>query len=242
MPTNLLDYIKKSFVQGLRKDQVEASLLQSGWTKEQIADAFERIDASQEEFIERYRRRILPSKKFLTGVFRIAVIITVIIAFFAGVYLAIKYVTRPKPSIIAGLKIDGDANCVAKTNEAINLLKIKLPDQYASLAKYVTLIKCDKFTSTPKYSVKKGKGLTEFRIDPKTVDAGPVWYAGAIVHETCHARQFQEWEAIKASLSPEELEREKNRDLEKECFAVSYDVLKKLDADQSTLDYAKNIH
>ncbi|EKD95708.1 MAG: hypothetical protein ACD_24C00378G0001, partial [uncultured bacterium] len=97
MSESLRDYIRKSFAGGLKKPQIEASLLQSGWTKEQIEDAFERIEYSQKEFIEKHRRSFLPSRKFLTGFFKKILILAAIGAIFAGLYFGIKYITRPKP-------------------------------------------------------------------------------------------------------------------------------------------------
>ena len=242
MADSLTDYIRESFASGLKKPQIEANLLRSGWTKEQIADAFERIEYSQKEFIEKHRRRILPSKKFLTSILKIILTIVVIAAIFLGIFLSIKYVTRPKLSIIAGLRIAGDQNCVTKTNEAINLLRDRDPDNYEELASRIDLIKCDKFATRPQYNLKDGKGFREFRIDKRTMDAGAIWYAGIIVHETCHARQFQEFEKIKYNLSPEQAERERNKDLEAECAVVQAESLKKLEAEEYMINHVESSH
>jgi len=83
---NLEDYIRESFIKGLKKPQIEASLLQSGWTKEQIEDAFERIEFSQKEFIERHRKSIIPSKKFFAGLVKLIVIIFVITTVLGGLF------------------------------------------------------------------------------------------------------------------------------------------------------------
>lgn len=242
MSKSLRDYIREGFVQGLKKNQIEANLIRAGWMKDFIDQAFEDLEYSQKEFIERHSKRILPSRNFLSGSLRVILIIVVIGAILAGVYFGFKYLTRPKPSLIANLKIDGDENCVAKTNEALNLLRNKDPDNYEELASRIDLIKCDRFATRPQYNLKEGKGFREIRIDKRTMDAGAIWYAGTIAHETCHARQFQEFEKIKYNLSPEEAERERNNDLEAECAQVQAESLKKLGAEEYMINHVKTSH
>lgn len=239
--SNLEEYIKQSFGQGVQKPQIEAELLKAGWTKDQIETVFYSVEFEQKQFIESHSKTLLPSKIFLNRIFKFSLKIIVIVIILTGLYLGIKYLTRPKPSIIATLKIDGDSDCVAKTNEALNLLKTRASDYYNDVVNNVNLIKCDKFSPNSIFTYNKGKKFRKFILNSNALDAGSIWLAGVITHETCHVQQYLEFEANRSSYSEKDWEGEKNRNLEGECDDVIYDALKKLGADQQTLEFAKNM-
>lgn len=166
-------------------------------------------------------------------------LILLIIALIVGLGLYIKKAISPKPSRIETLLIEGDENCVGKTNEALTLLEDKSPKNYSNVANYVNLIGCEKTTYSGKFPYKDYYGVS---FNKESIESGPLWYAGVIAHETCHAKQFQDYEANKSNYSQEELEEEKAKNAEAECYEVQYNALKEMGADKRTLDYTKTLY
>jgi len=181
MAEGLREYIKNSFATGLKKPQIEASLLQSGWTKEQIADAFERIEFSQKEFIEKHRRRILPSKKFLT-------IFLIILLFFGFIYQFFFYIDVDNScfvKIIPSITMEFSNSNIKRS---IKILKHGSPTDYQDFCRLVDTIDanidCGGWEGGCFRSGKK--------IAVSTSQRTVAWTAGIIVHETCHAIQASE--------------------------------------------------
>lgn len=142
--------------------------------------------------------------------------------------------TTPKDTHV--IKVKGDENCIAKTNEALNLLQSKAQVHYNVVIKYVGVIECANqgsgmyaYESPPRYQVGKA-----------TYEAGMIWYAGTITHDSCHSKQYHDYLSINNSASvPSEVWIGKKA--ERQCLDVQYDALIKIGADQNILDYVKNI-
>jgi len=187
VPTNLRDYIKDSFMKGLKKAQIEASLLQSGWTKEQIEDAFERIEFSQKEFIEKHRKRILPSKKVFT-------IFLLILLFFGLIYQFFFYIDIGNScfvKIIPSITLEFSNSNIKRS---IKILKYGSPADYQDFCRLVDTIDanidCGGFEGG---CYRGGK-----RIAVSTAQGTVSWTVAIIVHETCHAMGFGETECYAA--------------------------------------------
>lgn len=179
--SGLRDYIRESFAKGLKKGQIEASLSQSGWTKEQIEDAFERIEFSQKEFIEKHRRRILPSKKFLT-------IFLLVILFFGFIYKSFFYVDIKNEcfvKIIPSLSLELSNGNIKRS---IRILKYGSSSDYQNFCKYVDTIDANVDCGGWEGGCFRGGKKIAVSTSQSTV----AWTAGVIVHETCHAIQGYE--------------------------------------------------
>ena len=187
MIKNLQEFIRESFVQGLKKDQIEASLLQSGWSKEQIEDAFERIEFSQKEFIEQHKRRILPSKRLIK-------IFVVFLLFSLFIYKYFLYIDVPNKCFV---KILPSWIELSNSNikRSIKIIKYGSPSDYKDFCAHVNTI-------NPGVAILSCKGFVAgcfvgSKDQPKTivVSTSKDSIAGTIeviVHETCHSIQYAE--------------------------------------------------
>ena len=181
MFSSLVDYIKESFIKGLKKPQIEASLLQSGWSKKQIEDAFERIEFSQKEFIEKHRRRILPSKKFFT--------IFLLILLFSGlIYNQFFYVDFQNSCFVKILPSIGLEFSNFNIKRSIKILKYGSPADYQDFCRLVDTIDANVDCGGWEGGCYRGGK----RIAVSTAQGTVSWTVAIIVHETCHAIQTSE--------------------------------------------------
>ena len=187
MAEGLRKYIKNSFATGLKKPQIEASLLQSGWTKEQIDDAFERIEFSQKEFIEKHRRRILPSKKVFTIFF-------LIIIFFSLIYKSFFYVDIKNDCFVKILPSLAMELSNFNIKRSIKILKYSSPSDYQDFCRLVDTIDANVDCGGWEGGCYRG-GKT---IAVSTAQGTVSWTVAIIVHETCHAKGFGETECYAA--------------------------------------------
>lgn len=94
--------------------------------------------------------------------------------------------------------------------EALAVLKRVTPDDYRDVCQYVTRV-------NPNFSCGGIGGGCAFRNIPKSIDISTsmddlAWSAAIIVHETCHAKQFQQGRSVS----------------EDECYLEDDRVIKKL--------------
>lgn len=144
----------------------------------------------------------------------------------------------PSPSNSTAIKINivGDQTCIDQTNQALDLLKVKTPDDYHNVVKYIGIIEC----------IEAGSGMSaeenppRYRVGKLTRDAGTIWYASTIVHDAWHSKLYHDYlDAHLGSLIPDDVWKGKNA--EQQCLDVQYNALEKMSADQTTLDYVKNV-
>ncbi len=162
-------------------------------------------------------------------------ILLIIIVFFVGFF--INWYVQPKPLEPFEIEIIGGNDCVSKTNKALDFLKDKAKIHYDTIVKYVGLIECTESRSgmyvwenPPRYQVAKA-----------TVDAGTIWYAGTIVHDACHSKQYHDYLLNNPFGYVYVLDVYTGRNAEAQCLNVQYDALSKIGATQETLDYITNI-
>ena len=183
--SDLGNYIKESFVKGLKKPQIEASLLQSGWSKDQIEEAFKEVEFSQKEFIQKHKRRILPSKKVLT--------IILVIFFFLGIsykfFFYVDFENRCFVKILPSIALEFSNSNIKRS---IGILKYGSPTDYQDFCRLVDTIDanvdCGGFEGG---CYRGGK-----RIAVSTAQGTVSWTVAIIVHETCHAIQTVEGRGI----------------------------------------------
>ena len=73
-----------------------------------------------------------------------------------------------------------------------------------------------------------------------TREAGPIWYAGTMVHEACHSQQYNDYQATYSTSSvPKDVF--SGKEAEAQCLMVQTESLKKMGASQHILDHVKTI-
>lgn len=133
------------------------------------------------------------------------------------------------------ISIQGDEECLTKTRSALELLEEKALVHSDIVKEYIGIIEC----------VDSGSGMfawenpPRYKVGKATIAAGNIWYAGTIVHDSCHSKQYNDYIEEKNTESvPSDIWIGKSA--EAQCLDVQYDALTKLDADQETLDYLEN--
>jgi len=142
--------------------------------------------------------------------------------------------TRTIPFIIS---IVGDDSCKTKTNQSLELLKNKAKNVYEIVTFHIGVIEC----------VDEGSGMRAYDTPPRflagkaTVDAGTIWYAGFIAHESCHSYLYSNYlkENPQSNSVPSDIWTGENA--EAECLDFQYDALVLIGASQFTLDYVENM-
>ena len=143
--------------------------------------------------------------------------------------------SNPKPAFTTSISIDGDAACQKDTLAALDLLAEKAPSHYATVTKYVGVIKC----------VVEGSGMEAYLNPPRylagdaTRNAGTLWYAGTIAHDAGHSKLYNDYLAATPGQSvPADVWTGQNA--EAACLNAQYDALQQMNAPQSTLDYIQS--
>lgn len=138
----------------------------------------------------------------------------------------------PNPSLT--ISIIGDENCKSRTYEALNLLEEKASTHALIIKKYIGIIEC----------VDKGSGMVaqetppRFKVGLLTLNAGSIWYAGSIVHDSCHSKLYYDALVNNGNVYSDDWT---GKVAESKCIAIQYDALEKIGADQKTLDYLKSV-
>lgn len=80
-----------------------------------------------------------------------------------------------------------------------------------------------------------------FQVGLATRQAGTIWYAGTIVHDSCHSKLYHDYLSNNPSIIrvPENVWT--GEEVENECLNVQYDALKNIGADDNTLNYVKSM-
>lgn len=137
--------------------------------------------------------------------------------------------------IIKPIKIIGDSNCITSTNQALTLLKTKASVHYNIIIKFMGVIQC----------VASGSGMYAWENPPRyvvgkaTINAGTIWYAGTLVHDACHSKEYHDYLLTHSGTVPSSIYTGKSA--EALCLNAQYDALVKIGATKPTLDYVKNI-
>jgi hypothetical protein len=139
------------------------------------------------------------------------------------------------PDMSLDIPIKGDASCSLQTGQALTLLKSRDPSDYRNITRYIRLIECRD----------AGSGMYAWEEPPRfaagraTRDAGILWYAGAIAHDSCHSREYHEYlQSHPSSSVPPEVYTGKTA--EEACLQYQYTVLQKIGANEKMLQYVKD--
>ena len=181
MLETLRDYIRKSFSQGLRKPQIEANLLQSGWTKEQIADAFERIEFSQKEFIEKHKKSFLPPKNFLA-----VIILTFFL--FSLIYHFFLYIDVENGCYIKIIPSYNQILSPKRFKRDLKIIKYASLEDYKNICNLISTIDTNTFLRCAHLP----HGYSCYIPRSKTISLSSSTGAYTMIHEVCHAVQESE--------------------------------------------------
>jgi len=153
-----------------------------------------------------------------------------------GFFIWKHYHNNPASSSIAEkIVIQGDAECVSKTTAALNLLKQKSPDGYSEVESYIGIIQCQP-SGSGMYAMEKPP---RFVVGNQTRDAGVIWYAGAIVHDSNHSKLYNQYLTAHPGI-PVPADVWTGQAAENQCIAVQYKALEDLGADAATLKYLQS--
>jgi hypothetical protein len=134
------------------------------------------------------------------------------------------------------VKIIGEEDCVLKTNLALDVLQKKSPEDFQKVAENIGVVEC----------AADGSGTfvwenpARFKVGLATYRSDVLWYASTLVHESCHAKQYQNYLSSHPGgrVPPEMFS---GADAENQCLLEQYNALTGLGAGQSFLDYTKKI-
>jgi len=135
------------------------------------------------------------------------------------------------------ISIVGDNSCETKTNQALEILKSKAKNHFEIITTYVGVIEC----------VDEGSGIRvwdtppRFQAGKETIDAGTIWYAGTIAHDSCHSKLYSDYLKNNPESNTVPSDIYTGRNAEAECLSFQYDTLVLMGASQLFLDHVKNI-
>lgn len=147
------------------------------------------------------------------------------------IYAASRLSHNPEPAI----PTIGTEQCREQTADALLLLKQKAPGHYRNVLENIAVIEC----------ASMGSGMAAFEEPPvckvgnATLNAGPVWYAGALAHDACHSMLYHDFERAYGREAPDEVWT--GRDAEIFCLGLQKDALEKLGADESTIQHVNDM-
>ncbi len=144
--------------------------------------------------------------------------------------------TYPFQDIPHDFAITGDSTCVSLTLKALYHLQSKIPNHYGVANQYIGEIRCVDAGSAMLVS----SDPPVFLVGTLTRDSGRIWYAGTIVHDACHSKQYHDYLATHSvSWVPGEVY--VGRDAEAQCLAAQLNALEGMDAPSHMLDYIREV-
>lgn len=171
---------------------------------------------------------------------KLIIFILLILGVVLGVYLVVKeefpttLPTSSKTKNITSIKAVGDDKCIEEVNQSLALLKAKATGHFEVVVGYLGTIEC----------VSDNSGIFDYdkparvKFAQLTLDEGVFWLAGAIAHEACHVKQYNDYKVENLTKKvPDEVY--KGRNAESQCLDAQANALEKIGADKDTIDYVK---
>lgn len=127
------------------------------------------------------------------------------------------------PRVGDSIQLIGDEACFEQTDQAFDLLKERALEYYNFVNERLGIIEC----------IEQGSGVytwenpPRFTVGKSTREAGTMWYAGVLVHESEHVELYRQGKE------------DSGKEAEEASVDVQYDALVQLGADQATLDDVK---
>ena len=133
------------------------------------------------------------------------------------------------------IPIVGNVDCKIKTNKALELLKNKAKKHFEIVTDNIRIIEC----------VEKGSGIrvwdSRVQIGEPTMNAGTIWLAGALVHESCHSLLYSDYlkNNPQSNFVPSDIY--SGRNAETFCLGFQYSAISMIDHGRYTADYFINL-
>ena len=130
------------------------------------------------------------------------------------------------------VEMSGNAECIGKHLEAIQLLADKAPNHLRDFFEYVGVLRC----------VEQGSGTFVFeqpiRVDIAEHQLGisTTWLASVLAHEACHAKQYTDYKRRHPARFMVPDEAYSGQEAEADCLDQQFDALQKMDAPKRELD------
>jgi hypothetical protein len=133
------------------------------------------------------------------------------------------------------IKIEGSDDFTQKTKAALSLIQEKDPVAYELIRKYVAIIASGKASGMMAYN-----DPPKYEVGERTYNSDTIWYAGTIAHDACHSKLYNDYKMQNPQINvPSDVWT--GREAEAQCLNFQYNVLEKIGASASTLNYVKNI-
>jgi len=140
--------------------------------------------------------------------------------------------TQPK---LYEIPIVGNVDCKIKTNKALELLKNKAKKHFEIVTDNIRIIEC----------VEKGSGIrvwdSRVQIGEHTMNAGTIWLAGALVHESCHSLLYSDYLKNNPQSNFVPTDVYSGRNAETFCLGFQYSAISMIDHGRYTADYFINL-
>lgn len=134
--------------------------------------------------------------------------------------------------IVDGIDIVGGAEFLARTREALELLRPT--GFFAEIQEHVAVIKQGR-----RSGMRARAARPTFVVGKRTWRHSALWYAGAIAHDACHAKLYRDAKA-RDGKEPD-ADRWTGREAEKTCLAFQIRALRALGADAATVAYLEEL-
>ncbi len=134
------------------------------------------------------------------------------------------------------LKIIGDNNCRDQVAGALENLRDHDEDAYQRVLGNIGIVEC----SADGSGTFVWESPARIKLGQATRASGPVWLAGVMSHESCHAGQYKDYRLSHPDSSvPTEIY--SGAEAESQCLHLQYQTLSRVGSGKSTLEYVKQI-
>ena len=140
------------------------------------------------------------------------------------------FLPQRKSESIDGIEINGSAEFLARTKEALELLR---PTPYfPDIQRHMAVIKEGK-----RSGMRAGAKRPTFVVGKPTWSHSALWYAGAIAHDAYHSKLHHDATASTGQTPPADCWT--GSEAEKQCLAFQLRVLQELEADEKMITYLR---
>ena len=141
----------------------------------------------------------------------------------------------PTPDAFDGILIAGNADFVAQTRAALELLREKDPAAYANVRAHIGVIEQGEHSGEWSW-----ENPPRYEVGSATAFSSVTWYASTIAHESVHVRLYQEYlQAHPGEQVPDDVYA--SVDVEISCNAYQLQTLRNLGAPQAETDYLQTL-
>lgn len=132
------------------------------------------------------------------------------------------------------IQVIGDKEFVARTNEALALLKTKAPADYALVSASIGKIQQHTFSGMAAFETPP-----TYKVGAATSSASLTWYASTIVHDACHAKLYHDYITTYKKAVPDDAWT--GMAAEMTCLERQIKTLKQIGAPDSEITYAQSL-